>query len=81
MIYRFYMQKNGMFTMTERHSLSRIAYVSKEKMEELYFDSCYEVIGEISNFLKRYASQDVIVYAEGINIPIFPRGSLRRPFE
>jgi len=70
-----------MLHMMERHSLTQIAYASKRKMDELYPDGGYEVIGEIGNFAKKYASQDVIVTDTGKSIGIFPRGSLKKPFE
>lgn len=81
MIYRFYCKRDDKCFMTERHSHSRIEYYSKQKMDELYPDSGYEVIGEISNFTKKYVSQDAIETNTGKSIPIFPRGSLKKPFE
>jgi len=50
-------------------------------MDELHPDGDYEVIGEIGNYTKQYAEQDVIVTDTGKHIPIFPLGSLKRPFE
>lgn len=67
--------------MTERHSHSKIAYCSKQKIDELYPDGGYEIIGEIGNFAKKYAGQEVIITDTGKFIPIFPRGSLKKPFE
>jgi len=81
MTYRFYLKSIDMLHITERQSLSQIAYVPKQEMDELYPDGGYEVIGEIGNFAKKYASQDVIVTDTGISIHIFPRGSLKKPFE
>jgi phospholipase/carboxylesterase len=70
-----------MLHMTERHSRRQIAYYSKQKMDELYPDGGYEIIGEIGNFAKEYAGQDVIATDTGKSIPIFPLGSLKKPFE
>jgi len=81
LIYQFYPKSNETLRMTERHSRSRIAYSSKQKMQELYPDGGYEVIGEIGNFAKKYVGQGVIVTDTGKSIPIFPRGSLKKPFE
>lgn len=67
--------------MKEKHSRSLIAYYSKQKMDELYPDGGYEVIGEIGNSTKRYSSQDVILIDTDKSIPIFSRGSLKKPFE
>jgi phospholipase/carboxylesterase len=67
--------------MAEQHSRSQIAYVSKQKMDELYPDGGYEIIGEIGNFAGKYTGQDVITTDSGNNIPIFPLGSLKKPFE
>lgn len=67
--------------MKEWYSHCPIAYYSKQKMNELYPNGGYEVIGEIGNFAKKYAEQDVIVTDTGKSIPIFPRGSLKKPFE
>lgn len=81
MVYRFYPKSNAKCCMTERHSHSRIEYYSKQKMNELYPDGDYVVIGEIGNFTKKCVLQDVIETNTGKSIPIFPRGGLKKPFE
>ena len=81
MIYQTYPMSIETLHMKERHSCSQIAYVSKQKMYELYPNGNYEVIGEIGNFAKKYTSHDVIVTDTGKSICIFPRGSLKKPFE
>jgi len=81
MVYRFYPKSNAECYMTERHSRGRIEYYSKRKMDELYPDGNYEVIGEIGNFTKKYVLQDEIETITGKSIPIFPRGGLKKPFE
>lgn len=84
MNYHFYHQRRDpseTLSMTERHSGTKVAYYSKGKMQELYPEGGYEIIGEISNLAKRYAVQDVVVSITGKLIPIFPRGTLRKPFE
>ena len=50
-------------------------------MKEIYPDGGYEVIGEIGNFAEKYTKQDIIITDTGRTIPIFPRGSLKKPFE
>ncbi|MDD3350125.1 MAG: hypothetical protein PHC40_04620 [Eubacteriales bacterium] len=47
----------------------------------MYEKSDYDVIGEIGNSAREYNNQDVILSNEGKLIPIFPRGSIVRPFE
>ena len=81
MIYRFYGQCNNMRPMTERHSRSVIYYYSKETMNEMYPNGGYEIIGEISNGIRKYKEQDMVVSDTGKHIPIFPRGSARSPLE
>lgn len=81
MVCQFYLKNDYTLHMKERHSKRQIAYYSKRKMDELYADGRYEVIGEIGNFAKKYSSQDVILVDSGSNVPIFPRGSLNKPFE
>lgn len=46
-----------------------------------YIKGGYEVIGEIGNLAKKYPGQDAIVTDRGEIIPIFPQGSLKKPFE
>ena len=67
--------------MMDWQGCSKIAYYSIKKMDELYLDGGYEVIGEIGNFAKKYVGQDVIITDTDKLIPIFPRGSLKKPFE
>jgi hypothetical protein len=81
MTFRFYSKRIDMLSTTECHSCTRIAYYSKQKMGELYPDDRYEVIGEIGNFIKRYSGLDEILTNTGKSIPIFPRGSFKKPFE
>lgn len=81
MIYRFYEQCNNMLQMKERHSRSVIHYYPKEKMNEMYPKGGYEIIGEISNVIKKYTGQDIVLTDSGKHIPIFPRGSARNPLE
>ena len=81
MVYRFYTKGNNNLHMMERHSNSKIEYCSKKKMKELYLDGSWDVIGEINNLTKVYPGQDNIMTDTGKYIPIFPRGSLKRPLE
>lgn len=81
LVYRFYNQMVDVCYMTEWSSCSRIAYSSKQRMDKLYPNGDYEVIGEIGNFAKEYPRQDVIITDTGKVIPIFPKGSIRKSFE
>lgn len=67
--------------MTERYSRSSVPYYTKKQMNEMHPNGNYEVIGEIGNFAKKYDGQDVILNENGTSIIIFPRGSLKKPFE
>ena len=81
MEYQFYLKPNYTNCMTERNSRSRITYYTNKKMEEMYPEGGYRIIGEIGNFARKYAKQDVIITDTGKRIPIFPRGSLKKPVE
>lgn len=81
MTFRFYEKRNNVVYTIEWHSRSKIAYYSKNIMDELYPDGNYEIIGEIGNFSKEYLKFDEILTDTGKSIPIFPRGSLKKPFE
>jgi len=81
MTFQFYPKRNDALYTTERYSKSRITYYSKYKMDVLYPDGGYEIIGEIGNFAKRNPKLDEILTDAGKYIHIFPRGSLKKPFE
>jgi len=81
MTFQFNRKKHEVLYTTERHSKSIISYYSKGKMIELYSNRGYEVIGEISNCAKIYSGQDEIITDTGKSIPIFPRGSYKKPIE
>lgn len=67
--------------MLEPNSSTVVTYYPNYKMKRLYPKDEYEVIGEIGNFSKKYSDQDEILAETGKRIPIFPRGSLRHPWE
>ncbi len=84
MIYRFYQQgrdTSATLCITERHSRTSVTYYPKRRIQELYPDGNYQVIGEIGNFAKACGEEDVVVTHTGKHIPIFPLGSLKKPFE
>ena len=81
MTFQFCLRRHDTIYTTEQHSNCLIAYYSKRKMKELYPEGDYEVIGEIGNYTKRYSEQDEILTDANKSIPIFPRGSLKKPFE
>jgi len=79
--YQFYYQSKNMIFAIERYSHNKIPYYTKKEMYKLHPNGDYEVIGEIGNLAKVYVGQDVIETDMGKNIHIFPRGSLKVPFE
>lgn len=81
MTYKFLTDCNDAHYITEKHSHRPIAYYPKQKMSELYQNGGYEVIGEIGNSIERYLGIDEILLETGESIPIFPRGSVKKPFE
>jgi len=81
MTFEFCLKRYDTRYTTEQHTNSMVTYYSKHKMEELYPNGSYEVIGEIGNFAKRYAEQDEIRTDANKRIPIFSRGSSKKPFE
>lgn len=81
MTFQFVQAGQGTLYMLEPNSTTIITYYSKSKMKKLYSKNEYEVIGEIGNFTKKYPKQDEILAETGKRIPVFPRGSLKCPFE
>jgi hypothetical protein len=81
MTFEFCLKRYDTHYTTEQHTNSMITYYSKHKMVELYPNGSYEVIGEIGNYAKRYSEQDEILTGGNKKIPIFPRGSSKKPFE
>lgn len=81
MTFHFVPCGSGTLSMLEPNSSTIITYYSKCKMKKLYPKNEYEVIGEIGNFTKKYPNQDEILAETGKRILLFPRGSLKRPFE
>ena len=67
--------------MIDRHSGSEVAYCTKRKLQALHPAGDFTIIGEIGNFARRYAKQDVIETTTGRIIPVFPLGTCRRPLE
>jgi phospholipase/carboxylesterase len=81
MVYRFHPKWENSLYMFEQCCHYRIPYYSKQEMGELYPNGGYEIIGEIGNIAKAYNGQDMIDCGTGKLTPIFPRGTLKRPFE
>lgn len=81
MIYRPYAQADQTRIFTQKYSRSKIPYRTAKKMRELYPDGRFVIIGEIGNFAKTAQDQDMLLTAAANAISIFPRGSLRAPFE
>jgi len=50
-------------------------------MKEIYPDKNFVIIGEIGIFADTFKFQDVLLTDDGKFVPIFPRGSLTKPFE
>ncbi|MDP4092792.1 MAG: hypothetical protein Q8920_05455 [Bacillota bacterium] len=81
MLYRLYPQTNQSRIFIEKNSRSKIPYCTAKKMRELYSDGSFAIIGEIGYFAEALAGQDALLTGTGISVPIFPRGSLIKPFE
>lgn len=81
MLYRLYPQTNHSRIFTEKNSRSKIPYCTAKKMRELYPDGGFVIIGEIGNFAEVLPGQDALLTYTGKVVPIFPRGSLIKPFE
>jgi hypothetical protein len=81
MIYRPYLQTNQTRIFTEKYSGSKLPYYTAKKMRELYPDGDFVIIGEIGSFAMALEDQDVLVTSTGKAVPLFPRGSLIKPFE
>jgi hypothetical protein len=52
-----------------------------KEMRELYPDRNFVVIGEIGGIAQSPYSGNLLIRGTGKAIPIFPRGSLKKPFE
>ena len=81
MTFKIILRGPGTLYMLEPNSSTLIFYYPKSKMKLLYPKNEFEVIGEIGNLAKKYSNQDEILAETGKRIPVFPRGSLKRPFE
>lgn len=60
---------------------SNLPYHTVKEMRKLYPDSSFAVIGEIGGIARFPCSGDRLITEAGNAIPIFPRGSLKKPFE
>ncbi len=67
--------------MIDRHSGNEVNYCTKRKLQALHPAGDFTIIGEIGNFARCYAKQDVIETTTERSIPIFPLGTCRRPLE
>lgn len=52
-----------------------------KKMREQYPGGDFVIIGEIGNFAETLGCPDMLLTSTGKAVPIFPRGSLIKPFE
>lgn len=81
MTYQFIQTRQGSHYTLEPNSNTIVNYYSKNEIEKLYPKGEYHVIGEIGNFAKQYPKQDEILTETCKRIHIFPRGSIKKPFE
>lgn len=81
MIFRFDPQADSAKPCKRPHSGSKLPYRTVKEMRELYPDGSFAVIGEIGGIARFPDSGDLLITESGNAIPIFPRGSLKRPFE
>lgn len=81
MVYYLYPQTNQTRLFTEKWSKSKIPYLNAKQMREMYPGSDFVIIGEVRNFTHPIGSYDVLRTNTGKEVPIFPRGSYKKPFE
>ncbi len=81
MLYRFYLQTDPAKPCNRPHSGSKLPSLTVKEMWELYPDGNFAVIGEIGGIPWFLGSGDLLITEDGNSIPIFPRGSLKKPFE
>jgi len=81
MLYRIDQQTDALKFYREPHSGSKLPYRTVKEIGELYPDGNFVIIGEIGCFARPPNDGDCLLIASGKNIPIMPRGSLRKPFE
>lgn len=66
---------------TEVRSQSKIPYITTGQMKKRYPDEGFVIIGEIGSLARAPTDGDRLYLEDGKTIPIYPRGSLKRPFE
>lgn len=81
MLYQLYPQAGQTRIFTEKYSRSKIPYRTAKEMRELYPGGGFVIIGEIGIFAEVLADQNMLLTSVGKAVPIFPRGSLIKPFE
>jgi len=81
MLYRIYQQMDSAKFYTEPHSRSSLPYRTEKEMRIRYPDGNFSVIGEIGNLAQFQTVGDALLSDNGMQIPILPRGTLKKPFE
>ena len=81
MLYQIDMQSVNLRFFTEPRSFIKIPYYTVKEMRNRYPDRNFAVIGEIGGIARASGKCDKICVEEGKELPILPRGSLKRPFE
>lgn len=81
MLYRLYPQIKQTRFFTEKYSRCQIPYRTAKEIRALYPDESFVIIGEIGIFAQTHAEEDMLLTESGKAIPIFPRGSVKKPFE
>ena len=81
MRYRIYPQKDSVKFYAEPHSKSKLPYYPAKEMREKYPSGNYVIIGEIGSFARPPTDGDKLLMEGGKEIPILPRGSLKKPIE
>ena len=81
MTYHISLQTEKTRFFTEVYSCSEIPYFTVKGMRKRYPDGNFVIIGEIGCLEHAPADGDWLCTEDGKAIPIFPRGSMKRPFE
>ncbi|MBR0600275.1 hypothetical protein [Sinanaerobacter chloroacetimidivorans] len=81
MLYRIDPQMDSLKFYREPNSGSKLPYRTVKEMREFYPDGNFVIIGEIGCVAQPPNDGDCLLLESGEQIPILPRGSLRKPFE
>jgi len=81
MAFQFVYNKDGIHKFSIIDNCYHVNYYTENEMEAIYPHGGYEVVGEIGNVARISHKSDDIDTGEGRTIPVFPRGTIKKPFE